>query len=140
MYFAISAACVCLGFVSPQVLDHCLGQPEAGPTSQPRPHTLAQDPPVPAPQHRHWVGVSQENFTQKTRESVVSLPHQPGSPTLNCASHSPEADVAGSHHPWGLEPLACRSSCGVHSAALHNMPHTLKGVRDTLGPAPVPHR
>lgn len=40
--------------------------------------------------------------------------------------------------PWGLEPLACCSSCGVHSTALSVVLHTLKGIPDPLDPSPVP--
>lgn len=39
---------------------------------------------------------------------------------------------------WGLELLACCSSYGVHSTALHVVLHTLKGVPDPLGASPVP--
>lgn len=40
--------------------------------------------------------------------------------------------------PWGLEPLACCSSYGVHSTALHVVLHSLKGVPDPQVPPQCP--
>ncbi|CAI9169277.1 unnamed protein product [Rangifer tarandus platyrhynchus] len=75
----------------------------------------------------------------QTLSTVSQEAPPPRKSHLNCSSHGPEAEMAASHCPWGLEPLACRSHREVRSAGLHDGPRTLKGLPTAPGPAAVPY-